>query len=409
MGTMRTLEMERMFHEGMEHLRAARWDEAISIFTRLREMGVADPELDKILAEAQLKAEISRSTMPVGAFPPTPKRTLSRRTIVTAGSALLLVVIAMIAIFRLSATEPSAIAPTALPLPQPERPTPFPAQQSKPTVPKTSALLVRMASGQNPVQTSPNLEIILDASGSMLAKIGDNVKIDVAHNSLNTLVQSLPDNTNIALRTYGRQRTDDCSDLELVTPFAPLERANLMEKIRSIRPVSLSRTPMEQSIREVAQDVNGITNDVLVILVSDGDETCNGDPAKAAADLRATHPNVRISVIGFAIGPEDWKARLQAIAEQGGGSYFDAADAKQLADALQQAVQLTYRIIDKQGQEVFSGPVGTAAESLPLGEYRIEVNGAIPLKVERVRISGKQTTIELLQRNGTYVAQILRR
>jgi hypothetical protein len=408
MSTMRTLEMERMFHEGMDHLREARWEEAIGIFTRLREMGVADPELDKILAEAQLKAEIARSAMPTGALPPTPQRIPSTQMIIGLGGILLLVLIVIIALVRLAPAAPTAIVPTATVLPQPERPTPFPAQLSQPTAPKTSTLLVRMASGQNPIQTSPNIEIILDASGSMLAKIEDTIKIDIAHNSLDTLIQSLPDNTNIALRTYGRQRTNDCNDLELVAPFAPLERTSFMEKIRGIRPVDLSRTPMEQSIREVAQDVNGITSDILVIFVSDGDETCGGDPAKAAADLHATHPNLRISVIGFAIGPDEWKARLGAIAAQGGGSYFDAADAKQLAEALQQAVQMTYRVIDTQGHEVFSGPVGTAAESLPIGEYTIEVGGAIPFRVERVRISGKQTTIELRQRNGVYVSHILR-
>jgi hypothetical protein len=400
--------MERMFHEGMEHLRAARWEEAIGIFTRLREMGVADPELDKILAEAQLKAEIARSTMPTGALPPTPQRTITTPMIIGVGGVLLLVLIVIIALVRQPPTAPIALAPTATVLPQPKRPTPFVEQPSKPTAPKTSTLLVRMASGQNPVQTSPNIEIILDASGSMLANIGDEIKIDIAHNSLNTLIQSLPDKTNIALRTYGRQRTNDCNDLELVAPFAPLERTSFMEKIRGIRPVDLSRTPMEQSIREVAKDVHGITSDILVIFVSDGDETCGGDPAKAAVNLHATHPNVRISVIGFAIGPEEWKARLGAIAAQGGGSYFDAADAKQLAEALQQAVQLTYRVVDTKGREVFNGPVGTAAESLPIGEYTIEVGGTITLKVERVRINGKQTTIELLQRNGGYVTQILR-
>lgn len=407
MDTMRTLEMERMFREGMEHLRAARWEEAISLFTRLREMGVVDPELDKILAEAQLKAEIARSTMPAGALPPAPPRKRSLPLLLGAGGAVLFVLIAAVALFRMQPTQPEAVAPTQVPLPKPAAP--ISGQPVKPAEAKTSALLVRMASGQNPVQTSPNLEIILDASGSMLAKIGNDPKIDIAHGSLNSLVDLLPGDTNIALRTYGRQRTNDCSDLELVTGFAPLERTSFMEKIRSIRPINLSRTPMDQSIRQVAQDVDGITSDVLVILVSDGDETCGGDPAKAAADLRASHPNVRVSVIGFAVGPEDWKARLQAIAEQGGGSYFDAADAAQLADALQQAVQLTYRIVDIRGREVFSGPVGTAAESLPLGEYTIEVGGSIPLKVERVRISGKQTTIELLRRNGEYVAQVLRR
>jgi hypothetical protein len=49
------------------------------------------------------------------------------------------------------------------------------------------------------------------------------------------------------------------------------------------------------------------------------------------------------------------------------------------------------------------------AESLPTGEYRIEVGGATPILVEKVQINGKQTTIELRERGGGYVAQVLRR
>jgi hypothetical protein len=401
--------MERLFHEGMEHLRAARWDDAISVFTRLREMGVDDPELEKILAEAQLKAEIARAAMPAGALPPAPPRPAPKRAIIGLVSTIVLLALVAIGLWKLQQQPPMEVAAIETPSPKPDRPAPQSEQPAKPSSAKTSSLLVRMASSQSVIQTTPNLEIILDASGSMLGKIGATAKIDIAHSSIDTLLQRLPDNTNIALRSYGHRRTGDCTDIDLVAPFAPLDRASLMEKVRSIRPINLSRTPIEQTLRQAAEDIGSIQNDVLIILVSDGDETCGGDPAKAAADLRAAHPNVRVSVIGFGIGEPTWQQRLRAIAEQGGGDYFDAADAAQLADALQQAVQITYRVVDARGHEVFSGPVGSAAESLPVGEYAIEVNGSTPFKMSRVRVSGTQTTVELRERGGTYVAQVLRR
>jgi hypothetical protein len=76
--------------------------------------------------------------------------------------------------------------------------------------------------------------------------------------------------------------------------------------------------------------------DTLVVLVSDGDETGNGDSAQAAAQIRATSPKIKVDVIGFHVCPEEWRARLSAIALNGGGSYFDAGDATQLVNALQQ-------------------------------------------------------------------------
>lgn len=404
---MRTPEMDKLYSEGLAQVRAAEWGAAAEIFTRLREMGANDPEIDKLLAQAQLKVEVARSTMPDGALPPSQSDRSATPIWVAVGLLAFAFAVVIGFVFQ---PRPVSVAIQAVPTARAEQAAPVSSQPAKPpAIAKTSALLVRMADQEGQTQTTPNIEIILDASGSMLASINDTPKIDIAHASLDSLVQHLPDNTNIALRTYGHRRTADCSDLELVAPMAPLDRAAFMEKVHSVRPQNLARTPMEASIRQAAVDLQSIQNETLLILVSDGDETCDGDPAKAAADLRVSNPNVRLSVIGFDVGNSEWQQRLRAIAEEGGGSYFDAADATQLAAALQDAVQITYRVFDTRGHEVFSGPVGVMAESLPIGEYRIEVGGATPILVEKVQISGKQTTIELRERGGGYVAQILRR
>lgn len=408
MSTVRTPEMERLLSEGLNHLRETRWEEAVAALSKLRELGGSNPEVDQLLAQAQLKAEVARSAMPDGSLPPT-KEQISTRRVRLAGVifAITAGLIAAVLVWPKGASVAS-VAPA--PTPKVERPAPLSAQPSKPAVAKTSALLVRFADGKTgEVQSTPNIEIILDASGSMLAKVNDQLKIDIAHQSLDAFVQQLPDHTQIALRSYGHRRTNDCGDLELVAPLATLDRAAFMEKVRSVRPVSLARTPMEASIRLAGEDLRGATGETLLVLVSDGDETCDGDPAKAAADLRAANPNVRVSVIGFDIGNAEWQSRLQAIAEQGGGSYFDAADAAQLASALQQAVQMTYRVVDTRGREVYTGPVGSVAQDLPNGDYQVEVGGATPFLIERVRISGKQTTVELRPRGASYVVQILRR
>jgi Ca-activated chloride channel homolog len=407
MNNLRTPEMDRLYSEGLDHVRSADWAAAAVVFNRLREMGATDPEIDKLLAQVQLKLEISRSDMPTGALPPINKAPAKKKLVAAGGlfACALAVVLGFIFQPRPMATMQEAPAPTA----RAEQAAPVSAAPARPAAAKTSDLLVRMANGQGQVEVTPNIEIILDASGSMQALISDTSKIDIAHTSLDQLVQSLPNNTNIALRSYGHRRSQDCSDLELVAPLAPLDRAAFMEKVRSVRPQNLARTPMEASIRQAAVDLQSVTSETLLILVSDGDETCDGDPAKAAADLRVSNPNVRLSVIGFDVGNAEWQQRLRAIADQGGGSYFDAADASQLAAALQRAVQITYRVIDTKGREVFAGPVGTIAEALPTGEYRVEVGGSIPLLVEKVQISGKQTTIELRERGNGYVVQVLRR
>ncbi|HWQ15836.1 MAG TPA: VWA domain-containing protein [Roseiflexaceae bacterium] len=419
----RNHELERLYARGLEAFRAARWDEAVVAFGELLSQTNEYPEVQRLLAEAQLKLELTRAAMPDGSPPPRPRRRLPVALI--AAVAVVLLVGGGAAYALWPRPQPVAIVPTpapatATPVPPTATPTLAPTATPEPTAEPTAAptaeptpvplpgtLLVRMAEGQSLTRTVKNIEIILDASGSMLGPLDGRIKIDIAHQSLGALVQRLPDGTNVALRTYGHRRARDCTDMELVTPLAPLNREALTQQINAIRPVPNGRTPMAASIQAVAETLQGVQGDTLVVLVSDGDETCDGDPAAAAAQLRQQFPNVRVSVIGFNIEQEEWRARLQAIAENGAGGYFDAADATQLEAALQQAVALTYRVRDARGEEFFYGPIGSQTE-LPAGAYSVEISDETPLKLTHVQVApGTQTIIQLSAEGGVMQAAVL--
>jgi len=249
---------------------------------------------------------------------------------------------------------------------------------------------------------------MLDASGSMLARIGERPKIDIAHESLTALVAKLPNTTNVALRAYGHRRGEDCSDSELIVPLARIDRAALAGRIEAVNPTANGMTPIGFSLRQVADDLKGAQGDTLVVLVSDGEETCDADPVQIAAQLHAANPRRRIDVIGFNIGPEEARGRLSAIAQSGGGSYFDAGGAAQLAEALQQAVTLNYRVLNADGAEVYHGALGSTA-TLPGGRYRVEISGDAPLDIDAVEIaSGQTTAIDLREQDGKLQGTIAR-
>ena len=64
-----------------------------------------------------------------------------------------------------------------------------------------------------------NLELIIDASGSMAAKIGGQSKMEIAKQALNELLFTLPKDTNIAVRAYGHRSKSDCADIQLLANF----------------------------------------------------------------------------------------------------------------------------------------------------------------------------------------------
>jgi hypothetical protein len=266
---------------------------------------------------------------------------------------------------------------------------------------------VRIANGQSLVRTIGNIEIILDASGSMSGMIDGRRKIDIAHEALAAVVAKLPEKTNVALRAYGHRKSSDCNDVELLNPLGPLDRNGLTTRINAVRPAPKGMTPIGASLQQVAEDLKGAQGDTLVVLVSDGDETCDGDPTQAATQIHANNPKIRFDVIGFNVGPEEWRARLSGIAQGGGGSYFDATNATQLVDALQQAIALTYHVRDAQGAEVYQGQLGSTAP-LPAGRYTVEISGDSPLKIADIEVGGGvTTTVELREQDGALHGEVV--
>jgi Ca-activated chloride channel family protein len=412
-----TFESEKLYMRGMAQLRAAQWKAAVETLSELRTISNAYPEVDTLIADALLKVEIDRLHAPDSMAPPKQRRLLRPRFLTAVlvlfalGGALLIAMRSFAAVPTPAPPQPTSAA--SLPTPAPTNvptatATPLPTAEPSPTALPTAApaadlgpgaLQVRMADGQALVRTIGNLEIILDASGSMNGEIDGRRKIDIAHEALAALVGKLPDRTNVALRAYGHRKGGDCSDVELLTPLGVLDRSALTTRINAVSPAQKGMTPIGASLQQVAQDLQGAQGDVLVVLVSDGDETCDGDPTQVATRIHADNPKIRFDVIGFNVGPEEWRARLSGIAQGGGGSYFDAKDAAQLVDALQQAVALTYRVLDAQGAEVFQGQLGAIA-TLPAGRYTVEIRGASPLTITDIVVGGATTAVELREADG---------
>src|SRR5205814_3135961 len=134
----------------------------------------------------------------------------------------------------------------------------------------------------------------------------------------------------IAVRTYGHRRKDDCADIQILTSFGESSAAMISE-VTKIKP--LGKTPLSGSITAAAKDVAGKEGqDNTIILITDGEETCNADPCAAAKTAHEGGVKVKINVIGFKIEAKE-RAQLECIAKAGGGKYVSANDAKELAAA----------------------------------------------------------------------------
>tara|TARA_R110002073_G_scaffold87364_7_gene207486 strand:- start:521 stop:2398 length:1878 start_codon:yes stop_codon:yes gene_type:complete len=234
------------------------------------------------------------------------------------------------------------------------------------------------------------VEIILDASGSMLQRIGSDRRIEIAKVTLTDLVtDTIPEGTGFALRVFGHRETDSCrTDLEI--PLGPLDSGAVTGTIAGVNAMNLARTPIGASVAHVQTDLADVTGQRVLIVLTDGEETCDGDAASEIERLRGLGWDIRVNIVGFAIDDADLAQTFESWAAAGGGEYFSAADADGLGDALTRAVATRFEVINEDGETVATGLTGGAPITLPTGDYRIVAAGG---ELSATIISDEVTTV----------------
>lgn len=186
--------------------------------------------------------------------------------------------------------------------------------------------------------TAGAVELILDTSGSMLQALPDgNTKIDAAKAVVTSLVTTtLQPGQPVALRVFGTQ-PGSC-DTNLAVPLQPLDPGAVADLVAGIQVVNEVRTPIAASLLLVPQDLQGVSGPKVVVLVTDGEEDCGGDPGAAIRHLAALGIDVHVNIVGLALDDPALKAQYQEWAREGGGRYFDATSQAELGAAVTQAL-----------------------------------------------------------------------
>lgn len=236
------------------------------------------------------------------------------------------------------------------------------------------------------------VELILDASGSMLQRQQGTRRIDIAKAVLTEIVEDyLDESTHFALRVFGHREADSCrTDLEI--PLSPLNRGYATSRIGAINAMNLAKMPIADSLALVPKDLAAASGPKTVILVTDGEETCEGDPAGVISNLRQQGLQIQLSIVGFAIDDADLISEFESWSQLGGGSYFNASSAEELMQSLRRVISGPYQVFDSTGDLVASGIIGGKPLVLPAGQYRLERPGFPPLIIDNVDVRPGETT-----------------
>ena len=219
--------------------------------------------------------------------------------------------------------------------------------------------------------------LVMDSSGSMKEKLpGGDTKIKAAKSALNTVIDGLPEQQSVGLRVYGAKvfsRNDKgaCTDSQKVVDIGTGNRPQLKRAVAAYKPYG--ETPIGHALREAGQDLGG-EGQRTVILVSDGEPTCQPDPCAVAAELAKAGVELKIEVVGLHVSG---KARdmLKCVADKGNGSYYDADDAEDLTHALDKLATRALRPYKPAGKPITGAESEAAAPAITAGDWLDKLGG----------------------------------
>jgi hypothetical protein len=248
------------------------------------------------------------------------------------------------------------------------------------------------------------VEIVVDASKSMWGQIDGQSKMEIAKTTLEEVSYWLPEDLDLALRAYGNTSSSDknnCADSSLLVPFGERNREYVRHAIAGLRPTG--QTPIAYALNQAAGDFGSLQSDRTLVLVSDGIESCGGDPVTAAYALR--QQGIVVHLIGFGLGnaADEDAASLQAVANASGGRYVTAGSAEELKAALAETVATSFSVY-RGSTEVASGSLGSAGVMLlPEGDYRVQLHSSPPVEAQ-VRLAPRDSVTLTLEKSGGVVS-----
>lgn len=177
--------------------------------------------------------------------------------------------------------------------------------------------------------------IVLDGSGSMWGQIGGKPKLEIARETLRTVLGTVPAEMELGLMAYGHRQKGVCSDIELVVEPGPGTAAAIADAADGMRFIGM--TPLSEAVRQAAGALRYTEEKATVILITDGIETCDADPCALANELEQSGIDFTAHVVGFGLSDEEGR-QVACLAENTGGKFIQASDADTLADALIETV-----------------------------------------------------------------------
>ena len=199
--------------------------------------------------------------------------------------------------------------------------------------------------GVKPGPCTDDAMIAFDASGSMsgnqtLGIPNTRPRIDEVRSALSQVLPSATKFRRVGLVTYGPGPYNQCNvqlDMKPTTNAAePIMRA-----VNSLIPAG--KTPLTTAVEQAAEALDFRNKPGVVVVVTDGEETCGRSPCELAKLLHQEASQLTVHVIGFRYSGYSWTGGnsvmdLMCLADENNGLYIKADNEGELIEALEKTL-----------------------------------------------------------------------
>ncbi|HXG78531.1 MAG TPA: VWA domain-containing protein [Methyloceanibacter sp.] len=187
--------------------------------------------------------------------------------------------------------------------------------------------------------------LVFDASGSMAGNLNQGIatikpRIDEVRAALAKVLPTITRFRKVGLITYGPGPYQQCNvqlNLAPVQDAAPL----IMQEVNALNPAG--KTPLAAAVEQAAEVLDFRNKPGLIVVLTDGEETCGGAPCSLGARLHEEALQMTIHIIGFRMKHFSWTGEqsvldVKCLAEKNGGLYINADAEEDLIEALQKTL-----------------------------------------------------------------------
>lgn len=191
-------------------------------------------------------------------------------------------------------------------------------------------------------QAAPKVELVLDVSGSMRTRdIDGGTRMAAAKQAFNEVLDATPEGVQLGIRTlganyHGNDRRTGCKDTAQLYPVSTLDRTEAKTAVATLSPTGW--TPIGPALLKAADDLNGGDGARRIVLISDGEDTCQPlDPCEVAREIAAKGIGLTIDTLGL-VPDAKTRDQLSCIADATGGTYTSVQHKEELTDRVGQLV-----------------------------------------------------------------------